>query len=148
MDFSQGGEEAYRRAFHRLLCGLKQEPPGPDGRFTGKLQLPRDEQTAQRPLAEKEKSFLDEVFQQLNGGVPLMILAQADTDTQILIHALRWQGERLYGSANTLHIFRPTAPARMPPLTSGVWVNNAISNRTYAKVGSGRMPGEAFEGRG
>jgi hypothetical protein len=109
VDFSQSGEEAYRRAFHRLLCGLKQQAPGADGRFTGKLHLPLDEPAAQRQLAKKEKSFLDEVFTQLNGGVPVMILAQADSDTQILGHALRHKAEGVYGPANTLHIFPPNS---------------------------------------
>lgn len=109
VDFSHGGEEAYRSAFHRLLRGLKQEPPGPDGRFTGILQLPPGDPVAQRPLAQHEQGFLDKVFKQINSGVPVMILAQADTDTQILGHALRRKAEGIYSPANTLHIFPPNS---------------------------------------
>ena len=41
VDFGDSSPELYRQAFQRLLCGLQQQPPGPDPMFQGELRLPK-----------------------------------------------------------------------------------------------------------
>ena len=89
VDFGDSSPAGYSRAFQRLFCGLKQQPPGPDPVFTGALRLPRLDTEDTRPLVQSEQTFLDQVFTRLKTGRPLMILAQADTNTQIYGRALR-----------------------------------------------------------
>jgi hypothetical protein len=109
VDFGNSSPALYRRAFQRLLCGLRQKPPGPNPMFKGKLRLPSIDTGTQRPLVQSEQSFLDAVFTRPEIGRPLMILAQADTNTQIYGHALRRQAETLYGVDNVFHIFPPNS---------------------------------------
>ncbi len=109
VDFGDSQPENYRRAFQRLLCGIEQKPPGPDASFSGELQFPAHRSDADRPLVSSEQTFLDQVFGQLSTGLPLMILAQADTNTQVYARALRTHAEKLYGAENVLHIFPPNS---------------------------------------
>jgi hypothetical protein len=96
VDFGDSQRVGYRRAFRRLLCGLEQKPPGPDVPFEGKLCFPDSLSSLGRPLVQREHTFLEEVFNQLETGQPLMILAQADTNTQIYGQALRKQAKALF----------------------------------------------------
>ena len=108
VDFGDSRPELYRQAFQRLLCGIKQIPPGPDPVFSGELRLPTVETGDTRPLMQSEHSFLEEVFTQLQRS-PLMILAQADTNTQIYGQAVRERAQDLYGADNVFHIFPPNS---------------------------------------
>jgi len=109
VDFGDSKPEIYRKAFHNLLCGLKQQPPGADGVYSGKLQLPEIHSVAEQALAKTEQSFVDKVFNTLNTGMPIIILAQADTKTQAYGNALRKQAKELYGLENILHIYPPNS---------------------------------------
>ena len=109
VDFGDSSPELYRRAFQRLLCGLQQQPPGPDPMFQGELRLPKIDTGTRRPLVQSEHTFLDAVFTRSETGRPLMILAQADINTQIYGRALRRQAETLYGADNVFHIFPPNS---------------------------------------
>ena len=108
VDFGDSEADSYRKAFHHLLCGLKQQPPG-TGVYTGKLQFPDTVSIAEQTLVKTEQSFVDEVFNALNYGAPIIILAQADTNTQAYGNALRKQAEELYGLDNVLHIYPPNS---------------------------------------
>jgi hypothetical protein len=92
-----------------LLCGIKQEPPGPATPFTGELRLPTIPDQGERILARCEHSFLDAVFNLLENGQPLMILAQADTHTQTYGQALRQRAETRFGADNVYHCFPPNS---------------------------------------
>lgn len=109
VDFGDSQPQRYRQAFQRLLCGLKQQPPGPDPMFTGELRLPPVDTGDRRALVQGEQTFLDQVFTRLRTGQPLMLLAQADTNTQIYGRALRQQAETLYGADNVFHVFPPNS---------------------------------------
>jgi hypothetical protein len=109
VDFGDSSPDLYRRAFRRLLCGLRQEPPGPNAPFEGALRLPQEESTDLRPLAASENTFLKEIFRQLELGQPVMILAQADTNTQMYNHAISQRAETLFGCDNVFHIFPPNS---------------------------------------
>ena len=109
VDFSDSQPEIYRRAFQRLLCGLEQKPPGPEAAFEGNLRFPDSLSPLGRPLVESEHTFLEDVFNQLEIGQPLMILAQADTNTQVYGQALRKQAKARFGSDNVYHIFPPNS---------------------------------------
>lgn len=109
VDFGDSRPDLYRRAFRKLLCGLEQNPPGPDAPFAGDLRLPDRMAEGEGVLAKSEHPFLEEVFRQLETGPPLMILAQADTNTQIYGQALRKWAETLYGGENVFHIFPPNS---------------------------------------
>jgi hypothetical protein len=109
VDFGDSSPQLYRQAFQRLLCGLKQRPPGPAPLFTGQLRLPRVDTADRRPLVQSERTFLEEVFTRPETGRPLMILAQADINTQIYGRALCHQAETLYGADNVYHIFPPNS---------------------------------------
>jgi hypothetical protein len=71
------------------------------------LRLPDILPPGERLLAQREHTFLEDVFSQLEKGLPLMILTQADTNTQIYGQALRKQAELLFGADNVFHIFPP-----------------------------------------
>jgi hypothetical protein len=92
-----------------LLCGLKQQPPGPNPMFRGELRLPKIDTAERRPLLPSERTFLETVFARPETGRPLMILAQADINTQIYGRALRHQAETLYGADNVFHVFPPNS---------------------------------------
>ena len=109
IDFGDSQPEVYRRAFQRLLCGLEQKPPGCDDPFEGDLRFPYSLSSLGRPLVQSEHTFLEDVFNQLETTQPLMILAQADTNTQIYAHTLRKQAKALFGSDNVYHIFPPNS---------------------------------------
>ncbi len=109
VDFGDSHPDVYRHAFQRLLCGLEQKPPGPDAPFEGELCLPYSLSSLERPLVKSEHTFLEDVFKQLESGQPLMILAQADTNTQVYGHALRKQAKALFGLDNVYHIFPPNS---------------------------------------
>jgi hypothetical protein len=109
VDFGDSSPELYRRAFQQLLCGLQQKPPDAVPMFKGELRLPTIDIGTRRPLVQREQTFLDAVFTQPETGRPLMILAQADINTQIYGRALRLQAEALYGADNVFHIFPPNS---------------------------------------
>ena len=77
--------------------------------FTGELRLPKIDTADRRPLVQSERTFLEAVFARPETGRPLMILAQADINTQIYGRALRHQAETLYGADNVFHIFPPNS---------------------------------------
>src|SRR5215510_13673901 len=77
--------------------------------FKGEVSLPRIDTETQRPLVQSEHTFLDAVFTRSETGRPLMILAQADINTQIYSRAVRRQAETLYGVDNVFHIFPPNS---------------------------------------
>ena len=77
--------------------------------FQGELRLPKIDTGTRRPLVQSEHTFLDAVFTRSEAGRPLMILAQADINTQIYGHALRRQAETQYGADNVFHIFPPNS---------------------------------------
>lgn len=109
VDFGDSDTGRYRLAFHRLLCGVRQEPPGPDKPFEGKLRLPIETSAVHRPLVISESSFVEHLFMQVETGRPLMILAQADTDTQVYADTIRRMAESRYGAAQVLHIYPPNS---------------------------------------
>ncbi|MCZ6873097.1 MAG: toll/interleukin-1 receptor domain-containing protein, partial [bacterium] len=109
VDFGDSHPQRYRQAFQHLLCGLQQQPPGPDPVFEGELRLPKIDTADKRPLVQSEQTFVEQVFTRLETGLPLMILAQADTNTQIYGRALRQQAEALYGADNVFHLFPPNS---------------------------------------
>jgi len=109
VDFGDSSPKLYRQAFQRLLCGLQQQPPGPDPMFQGELRLPKIDTVDRRPLVQSERTFLEAVFTRPETGRPLMILAQADINTQIYGLALRHQAETLYRVDNVFHVFPPNS---------------------------------------
>jgi hypothetical protein len=109
VDFGDSSPDLYRRAFHKLICGIKQKPPGSDLEFTGSLKLPKALTACNREMVANERTFLSQVFERLEHGRPLMILAQADTNTQIYACALREKAIARYGAENVFHIFPPNS---------------------------------------
>jgi hypothetical protein len=77
--------------------------------FRGELRLPKIDTAERRPLLPSERTFLETVFARPETGRPLMILAQADINTQIYGRALRHQAETLYGADNVFHVFPPNS---------------------------------------
>src|SRR5215510_4423700 len=109
VDFGDSNPQRYRQAFQWLLCGLKQQPPGPNPMFEGELRLPKIGTADRRPLMQSECTFLEAVFARPETGRPLMILAQADINPQIYGRALCHRAETLYGADNVYHIFPPNS---------------------------------------
>ncbi len=109
VDFGTGGADTYRQAFYRLLCGLEEKPPGPERCFEGTLQIPQTYDDSERLPLKSERSFIEQVFSELNTGQPLMILAQADSDTGVYCETLKKHAEQLFGVDNVFHVFPPTS---------------------------------------
>ena len=114
VDFADSSEENYHIAFQKLLCGLKQKPPGARPYFAETLVLPEQEvttkNTTEKPtLVASQHTFLEDVWNRLDASMPLMILAQADTNTQHYIQALRHSLKERYPNSSFLHLFPPAS---------------------------------------
>ena len=114
VDFADSAKDNYHIAFQKLLCGLKQQPPGARPYFSKPLELPEPEvttkSTAEKPtLLASQQTFLKDVWNRLDASMPLMILAQADTNTQHYIQALKHSLQDGYPSATFLHLFPPAS---------------------------------------
>jgi hypothetical protein len=102
----------YRKAFHRLLCGLEGKPPGPEQRFPGPLEVPGKD--AETPLEESAEHFLDEVFTVLDSSPILRLLAQADRASGPVIQNLRERARERFAEPNIFQLtpsFDPRASA-------------------------------------
>ena len=111
VDFGNSAQDIYRVAFQKLLCGLRNQIPGAKPHFSGPLQLPETDAPAnpERPLFQHERTFVDSVCSYLESGTPLMVLAQADTNTQHYAHALKAALQRDYPQETVLHLFPPAS---------------------------------------
>ncbi|VFN00698.1 MAG: TIR domain-containing protein [Candidatus Kentron sp. G] len=117
-DHTPGG---YRRAFYRLLCAIEGKAPGD---MAGKAPpLPIDPQIpepmtpdlsamAPQPLAAGEEQFLEEVFDTLFHGQPVLLLAQAGRDRLGIHQAIlsRAWATRRFGEGNSFHLVPPGDP--------------------------------------
>ena len=110
VNFKDSSTNQYRIAFQKLLNGLNKEPSGASPYFADKLELPETEmaQTANTGGAHK-LAFINEVWSRLDASIPLMVLAQADTNTQHYIHALKQSLADGYPRATFLHLFPPAS---------------------------------------
>ena len=109
VDFGDSNESKYREAFQRLLCALQQKPPGAAPCFNGKLKLPATVPAAPTKLAQKQRSFVDDIFTYVDGDIPVMILAQEGFNTQHYAQALKEKAIARYGENNVLHLFPPAS---------------------------------------
>ncbi|MBJ6611429.1 MAG: toll/interleukin-1 receptor domain-containing protein [Candidatus Thiothrix moscowensis] len=109
VDFGDSNETRYREAFQRLLCALQQKPPGAAPRFNGLLKLPPTASAAPIKLAQKQRSFVEDIFTYVDGGMPVMVLAQEGFNTQHYAQALKEKAEARYGANNVLHLFPPAS---------------------------------------
>ena len=69
VDFRDPSPGAYRRAFHRLVCGLEGRAPG-DGTF--ELDVPAAPRAPSAALEGGERRFLDDVFTTL-ASTPILM---------------------------------------------------------------------------
>lgn len=109
VDFKDSEQANYSEAFQRLISALNGEAPGAAPSFNGKLEYPQSYQDEHRQLAQQEQSFIEDTFQYLDTGMPIMILGQADTGTQHYANALKRKAEDYYGANNILHIYPPNS---------------------------------------
>ncbi|MCP4662296.1 MAG: toll/interleukin-1 receptor domain-containing protein, partial [bacterium] len=109
VDFRDPAPEAYRRAFYRLLCGLEDRAPGPDGTVDGGLEIPEPIRPPSLPPAAEtsEQRFLDQIFDTLATHPILLLLAQADCDRHHVIADLAARAAASYGEADTLLVTPP-----------------------------------------
>jgi hypothetical protein len=109
VDFGESAEAQYREAFQKLLAALQKKAPGPSPHFDGLLKLPVAAPAAPVKLAQKQRSFVDDIFTYVDGGMPVMVLAQEGFNTQHYAQALKEKAEARYGENNVLHIFPPAS---------------------------------------
>ena len=110
VDFEDSAEEKYRIAFQKLLHGLDKKAPGAKPYFSGELALPEVEAPPQEAtLLNNQNTFIKDVWDRLDASMPLMILAQADTNTQHYIQALKQSLKQGYPNATFLHLFPPAS---------------------------------------
>lgn len=110
VDFEDSSPEKYRVAFQKLLCGLKKQPPGSSPYFSGELILPSVVGANEyQALDHTQDNFIKDVWDRLDASVPLMILAQADTNTQHYIQELKQSLKQGYPNATLLHLFPPAS---------------------------------------
>lgn len=112
VDFSDPNEDGYRLALHRVVAGLKNQPPGsaidlPDDIVVPNLPIPLLEDMQTRPLVKGEAAFLGEVFATLHRNQPIMLLSQADRDKTVMHAALLEEARNRFGIDNTLHLVPP-----------------------------------------
>ncbi|MDD5391643.1 MAG: TIR domain-containing protein [Thiothrix sp.] len=111
VDFGDSNEAKYREAFQRLLSALQKQAPGSAPYFDGLLKLPVAAAIPAAPvkLAQKQRSFVDDIFTYVDGGMPVMVLAQEGFNTQHYAQALKEKAEARYGENNVLHLFPPAS---------------------------------------
>ncbi|PWQ92835.1 toll/interleukin-1 receptor domain-containing protein [Leucothrix pacifica] len=110
VDFEDSSEEKYRTAFQKLLCGLDKQAPGAKPYFSGDLALPEmDTASPEQTSINAQHTFIKDVWDRLDASMPLMILAQADTNTQHYIQALKQSLQQGYPNATFLHLFPPAS---------------------------------------
>jgi len=112
IDFRANGnapEDGYRRAFHRLLSGLRGKPPGSSQRFDGRLTIPGDE--AATALDEGSNDFFADLFSALDYNPIQLLLAQADRAGGPVIQTLLADARERYGETNSHHLAPPFDPA-------------------------------------
>lgn len=111
VDFGNSESDIYRVAFQKLLCGLRNEIPGSNPRFSDQLKFPDTDMpnNPERQLFQHERTFVDSVSSYLESGTPLMVLAQADTNTQHYTHVLKTSLEQSYPEETILHLFPPAS---------------------------------------
>lgn len=109
VDFGDSSEIRYREGFQRLLSALQQQAPGPAPHFHGVLKLPPVTSTVPVNLAKKQRSFVEDIFTYVDGGMPVMVLAQEGFNTQHYAQALKEKAEMRYGKSNVLHLFPPAS---------------------------------------
>ncbi|QLQ30740.1 MAG: hypothetical protein HZT40_02980 [Candidatus Thiothrix singaporensis] len=73
------------------------------------LKLPAAAPAAPAQLARKQRSFVEDIFTYVDGGMPVMVLAQEGFNTQHYAQALKEKAEACYGEENVLHIFPPAS---------------------------------------
>lgn len=61
-------------------------------------------------LSQNERSFVDQVFSQLNQGVPQVILCQDGRDTGLMAKEFKTYANTLFGEEQVLHIYPPANP--------------------------------------
>ncbi|MEZ5477029.1 MAG: toll/interleukin-1 receptor domain-containing protein [Thiolinea sp.] len=111
VDFGDSSETRYRAAFQYLLAALQQTAPGPAPYFNGRLKLPTVAPAPAAPvkLAQKQRSFVEDIFTYVDGAMPVMVLAQEGFNTQHYAQALKEKAQARYGENNVLHIFPPAS---------------------------------------
>jgi hypothetical protein len=92
----------YRRAFHRLLCGLEGLAPGPDQAFEAPLEVPGEE--AGTPLDDGAPGFFADLFTDLGFNPVQLLLAQADRAAGPVVQALLEEARGRYGATNVHHL--------------------------------------------
>ncbi len=98
----------YRKAFHRMLCGLEGRAPGSEQVFKGALEIPGED--ADTPLEESAEDFFDEVFNALDMSSILLLLAQADRASGSVIQGLLERAQERFAESNTFHLTPPFDP--------------------------------------
>ena len=110
VDFEDSTEEKYRIAFQKLLYGLDKQAPGSNPRFSERLELPEvEKKTTKENITPIESTFIQSAFNYIDSGTPLMILSQADTNTQYYIHALKASLKQAYLNETLIHIYPPAS---------------------------------------
>ena len=110
LDFENSTEETYRSAFQKLLHGLERKPSGFEPYFPGNLRLPELEEPVNQESAIKHsRKFTDSVMDYLSASTPLMILAQADTNTQHYSYALEQALPLNFPQATFIKLFPPAS---------------------------------------
>ena len=110
LDFEDSTEETYRSAFQKLLHGLERKPPGFEPYFSGDLRFPELERPVNQASAIKHsRKFTDTIMDYLGASTPLMILAQADTNTQHYSYALEQALPVNFPQASFIKLFPPAS---------------------------------------
>ncbi len=107
IDFRDSSDAGYRRAFHELLSGLNNQPPG-NQHFTGELNIPQDLHRVRVETITQTEDISTKVFRTLARNKPLLLLSQTGRDTGLLCEQLLTQAESSYGEAA---VFRLSMPA-------------------------------------
>lgn len=134
LDFENSTEASYRSAFQKLLHGLKREAPGYNPYFSGNLQLPELEKPVNQASAvHHSRKFTDTVIDYLSASTPLMILAQADTNTQHYSYALEQALPSNFPQSSFIKLFPPASTsadtsAYFGRLAKQCGLDEAISN--------------------
>lgn len=111
INFGDSSEQTYRKAFQMLLCALENKPPGPKPYYETNIELPEIEAPAKEApvLAPNERNLIDSVCGYLDAARPLMVLSQAETNTQHYTHALKTELSSRYNGKKVLHLYPPTS---------------------------------------
>ncbi|MEO5329571.1 MAG: toll/interleukin-1 receptor domain-containing protein [Magnetococcus sp. THC-1_WYH] len=105
VDFRDPSRENYQRGLYQVLCGIRQQPPGPETRLPFEPKYPPISDS--QPVGIEEESLLADIEVRLQHSQILLLLYQADRNPSSVIQTLKERMWSRFPVGNTWQIVPP-----------------------------------------